>query len=272
MRKTMLILTLILLLINCNDKRNMTGSNYRLFENTPAWELAKAVKRNNKNDFIKALSKDKALIDYQEPKYGNTLLMLTITRQEYDAFLMLLENGADVNILDTYDGSSALMDACEFSFYDVKFIKKLIEYGADVNAIEVGERREGNSTRKTPLINASGSGNLAFVKILVENGADINYMNEYGHTALADATMLKNFDIVLYLLEKGADYTRPIFYRPDYSIPHEYSDPNDKGEPIYLKDSILEHQPRNKTEAYYMNKIIEFIESGNVLELVTDKK
>lgn len=261
MRKTILIFALILLLINCG-KGEMTGSNYRLFENTPAWELAKSVKRNNKADFIEALSKDKKLIDYQEPKYGRTLLMLTISRQEYDAFLMLLENGADVNILDTYDGSSALMEACEFSFYDIKFIKKLIEYGADVNAIEVGKRREGNSTRGTPLIYASGSGNLEFVKILVENGADINYMNEYDRTALAEAAMLDNFDIVLYLLEKGADYTRPIFYRPDYSIPHEYSDPNDKGEPIYLNDLILEHQPRNKTETYYMNKIIKFIEKN----------
>lgn len=268
----MLILTLILLLMNCTGKGEMTGSNYRLFENTPAWELAKAVKRNNKADFIEALSKDKKLIDYQEPKYGRTLLMLTISRQEYDAFLMLLENGADVNIFDTYDGSSALMEACEFPYKDIKFIKKLIEYGANVNAIEVGERREGNSTRGTPLIYASGSGNLEFVKILVENGADINYMNEYDRTALAEAVMLDNFDIVLYLLEKGADYTRPIFYRPDYSIPHEYSDPNDKGEPIYLKDSILEHQPRNKTEAYYINKIIEFIESGNASMLVIDKK
>lgn len=40
--------------------------------------------------------------------------------------------------------------------------------GANVNDVEVGKRRTGNSVRQTPLIAASISGNLEVVKYLVK--------------------------------------------------------------------------------------------------------
>jgi uncharacterized lipoprotein NlpE involved in copper resistance len=50
MRKvTVCNLAAIFLFISCNnrenivDKENLLGNDYRLFQNTPAWELAKAV-------------------------------------------------------------------------------------------------------------------------------------------------------------------------------------------------------------------------------------
>ena len=80
----------------------LSGKEYELFQNTPAWKLAKAVRSADEDKVKEILSEDSNLINYQEPKYGETLLMLTIKKQEYDSFMILLRNGADVNIHDTY--------------------------------------------------------------------------------------------------------------------------------------------------------------------------
>ena len=64
------------------DKSELTGGDYRLFQNTPAWELAKAVEDGNTNKIDKIVSENPELINYQESKYGETLLMLTIMNQQ----------------------------------------------------------------------------------------------------------------------------------------------------------------------------------------------
>jgi len=70
------------LLFSCNninrdkivEKSELTYGDYRLFQNTPAWNLAKAVQDENEEVISKILSIDKKLVNYQDPKYGNTLL------------------------------------------------------------------------------------------------------------------------------------------------------------------------------------------------------
>lgn len=52
--------------------------------------------------------------------------------------------------------------------------------------------------------------------------------------------MVDEYKVAYYLLQNGADYNRPIYYRFDYSIPIEKSDPNDKGKPMYLWDVLKE--------------------------------
>lgn len=42
------------------DKSELTYGDYRLFQNTPAWDLAKAVQDENEGEINKILSKDKA--------------------------------------------------------------------------------------------------------------------------------------------------------------------------------------------------------------------
>src|SRR5258708_39191614 len=57
------------------DKTDLTGSDYRLFQGTPAWELAKAVQDGDEKQRGAILAKDPALINYQAPKNGGTLIM-----------------------------------------------------------------------------------------------------------------------------------------------------------------------------------------------------
>ncbi len=244
------------------DKSELTGSDYRLFQNTPAWELAKAVEDGNTEQIDKIVSENPELINYQESQYGQTLLMLTIMNQQLKPFKALLKKGADVNIHDTFDGTSPLIEACSYKFYNITFVKTLIEYGADVNDVETGERRKENSTRLTPLIAASQTGRLDLVRFLVSKGADVNYQNEFGQSALSASVMIKKYNVTYYLLQNGADYNRPIYYRLDYSVPIEKRDPQDKGKPMYLWDVLKEDLSEFGTSEYkYKMRIIDFLKS-----------
>jgi hypothetical protein len=243
------------------DKSELTYGDYRLFQNTPAWDLAKAVQDENEGEINKILSKDKKLINYQEPKYGNTLLTLTIINQQMKPFKVLLDNNAEVNIHNTYDGTSPLIQSCMFKSYDSEFAKILIERKANVNDVEVGKRREGNSTRFTPLIAASREGKLDLVQILIKNGANINYENEFHQSALSSCVMQDRYDVTIYLLKSGVNYLRPIFYRPSDDV-----DNNPKEDkPIYLIDMLREDFFELDSQEYkYKMKVVEFLKSKGV--------
>lgn len=247
------------------DKQDLTGRDYRLFQDTPAWELAKAVQDEDEKKINEIVSKDPKLINYQEPKFGNTLLMLTIMNQQIKPFRYLLEKKADINIHNTFDGTSAIIEACGSKYYDIEYAEILIQNGANVNDIEIGERKKGNSTRVTPLIEASKTGLLELVTLLISNGANVNYINEFNQSALSESIMQRKYEVSHYLLQNGADYKRPIFYRPDYSIPVENQDPNDKGKPMYLVDVLREAFLDFDTDEYkYKMKIVDFLKSKGI--------
>ena len=265
-----ILIAIACLLFSCSDlsrekivdKSELTGRDYRLFQNTPAWELAKAVEDENTKKIDKIVSENPEIINYQESKYGNTLLMLTIMNQQLKPFKALLKRGADVNIHNTFDGTSSLVKACSSKFYNITFVKMLIEYGADVNDVEIGERRKENGTRLTPLIAASRTGRLDLVRFLVSKGADVNYQNEFGQSALSKSVMVDEYKVAYYLLQNGADYNRPIYYRFDNSVPIEKRDPKDKGKPMYLWDVLKEDLSEFGTSEYkYKMLIIDFLKS-----------
>ena len=259
------ILVFSCIFLSCCDNRELLERNYLLFQGTPAWELAKATRDNNDKEMRRIISKNPDIVNYQEPKYGNTLLMLTILNQQYKPFKVLLDSNADVNIHNTFDGSSAIIKSVSLKDYDIRFVNDLILSGADVNDIEIGIRREGNSTRNTPLISAVNSGDIEFVQLLVSKGAKINYRNELEQSALSESIMLKYYKIAYYLLQHGADFDSPIFYRPDYSIPSEERDPNDKGKPMYIVDVLRESVCEFDTEQYqYKMMIVDFLNKKGI--------
>ncbi len=96
-----ILIAIACLLFSCSDlsrekivdKSELTGRDYRLFQNTPAWELAKAVEDENTKKIDKIVSENPEIINYQESKYGNTLLMLTIMNQQLKPFKALLKEG-----------------------------------------------------------------------------------------------------------------------------------------------------------------------------------
>ncbi len=128
-----------------------------------------------------------------------------------------------------------------------------MDRGANVNDVETGPRREGNSTRFTPLMAASREGNTDLVRLLVAKGADVNYRNEFKQTALTECVLVDKLGTALILLEHGADYKQPIFYRPE------------ENREIYLADLLREQMFDLDTEQYTEKmKVVGFLKGKGV--------
>lgn len=216
MKKNLVLLILLSLIIGCNDrqvdKSKLYGSDYRLFYDTPAWPLAEAVEKVNTSRIEKEVLVNGINVDYQEPRSGNTLLMMSVQNSNLKAVYKLLSLDANPNLKNNYRGTSAMIYAAEND--DPKYLEILLRYGGDPNALETEPVKENERGRTNAINTASSYGyirNLEKTRLLVEAGADINYSSDSSaHTdvPLALALIHQNMDVVLYLLENGADYQK----------------------------------------------------------------
>jgi hypothetical protein len=216
---------MFLLFISCNretkvDKQKLLGNDYRLFQNTPAWELAKAVEDNDVEKIKKEVSYKKVNINYQESRFGNSLLMLAITNNQYTTAEELLKLGANPNLKDFYRGSNSVIDATDHE--DPKYLILVLKYGGNANSLETAPVKNEDRARSTPLNNAISNidaYSLDKVKLLIDAGADINYFNNgpevYTNLPLAEALIHNNIKALLFLLEKGADYNKVMYTMAD---------------------------------------------------------
>ncbi|WEA00845.1 ankyrin repeat domain-containing protein [Mucilaginibacter sp. SJ] len=219
------ILVGILLVTGCTsrdssvDKSKLLGVDYRLFQETPAWDLAKAVEDGDTIKIRKEIHAQKDLIDFREPRFGRTLLMLAVLNMNYPSVKTLLELGANPNLQDFSYGDSPLMAATALeapaSGSDPRFLKLLLEEGGDPNAMQDGSKK----TRRSPLMIASENCNLDFMKMLVDAGAKVDTTNEYGSSplgfAVTAAGLYRRPEIVLYLINKGANFKKVLYKTSD---------------------------------------------------------
>lgn len=215
MRKIIYLFILALIFVSCGNidkpvrKSSLSNTDYRLFQGTSVWPLAKAAYINDLAAVNRILKDNPELANIPDSVYGGTMLMLAIERQNYELFKVLLDNGAVVNYHDKYNDASPLMAACgRTGGGDLRFASDLIEHGAFVN--------DTSSLIGSAMMMAVSYSTLPFVKLLYKNGADIYYRNGAGYNAIGFALLSGNYDAVLYLLENGADYTQPaIIIRDD---------------------------------------------------------
>lgn len=191
------------------DINNLIGNDYRLFQQTPIWDLAKAVEDENTAEIEQIISKNKNLIDYPDPKYGNTLLSLAVSNNQLVSVKKLLELGADPNKHDKYEGSTPVIDACLSS--DPEILKLLLYFGGDPNSTQNAPLEEDSLLHheRTFALRKAAAYDIRYVKLLVEAGADVNKTDSlYNEGALEIAIIQDNFEIALYLLNNGADYKK----------------------------------------------------------------
>lgn len=223
------------------DEGEYKITNVKIYKDTPAWELALAV-RSQKTNIIESIVKEKPqLLNYQEPKYGATLLLWSVGMEKYKSVESLLKCGADPNIATTTYGETPLFLAAGYSWVDndakkdPKYVELLLDYGANPNINYIGSDILGEKTviepGTSPLMNSIGTG-IEKTKSLVEAMADINYKMKRGKTVAIEALMDHRYpEYAHYLIvEKKAKVTEPYYRRESYGN----EDPNEKFFPVDL--------------------------------------
>ena len=250
------ILTIIIminyLIAGCSNNRGnaITHSNkpdirsIEIFMNdSTVWELAKAVDREKLPKIRKLLTENPKLVDYQDPYYGLTLLMRAVKTEKYRSAQELLKLGANSNIMSDI-GVTALSFAIDYSWYDnnantdPKFVKLLLEYGANPNTIcyeSTITAVKGKVERwVSPLIQSVSQG-YEKAKLLLEYGADIKYKTDLGETAASRALLMEDVDVAyLLIVEKKSDISEPFYF---YSLGN---DSIEWAKPHYPVDLLLD--------------------------------
>ncbi|XP_051831881.1 ankyrin repeat and EF-hand domain-containing protein 1 isoform X1 [Antechinus flavipes] len=123
---------------------------------------------------LAAAEADMTIVD-NEGK-GILFYCLLPTKRHYRCVLIALENGADVNNC-TFDGTPVFLKACEEAHQIKDVCMRLLEKGANPNAIN-------SSTGRTALMEAAREGEIDVVRGILERGGDVNaYDNERQHAS-----------------------------------------------------------------------------------------
>lgn len=107
---------------------------------------------------------------------------------------ILIENGADINVLDEQDSAPINIAARR---NQTRIVRMLINRGADVNL----KGKSGDS----PLNSAAGHPrNSKLIEILISNGADVNVKGACGNTPLHDSIYSGSSEVLETLIKSGA--------------------------------------------------------------------
>ena len=204
------------------------GAKVDLHNESKAFALMLAARRGNV-EVVKELLERGADVNLKG-KGGSTALLSVLLDMEWgipqqsivDIVKLLLEYGADVKVRDddnrttihaaiitksaeivkllldkdkdlvNQDGSMDLHNALMFGSPDI--VQILLDAGADPNSESYG---------KTPLM--SSVLNINTAKMLIDSGANVDAQDNEGGYAMLYAIKEKNYEVVEFLLEKGAD-------------------------------------------------------------------
>ena len=131
-----------------------------------------------------------------------TSLHLAIYKKHRDIAILLLERGANTEILSSF-GQTALYIASSHGYTDG--VRSLIDHGADVNAICEDYDEHGNNVKQTPLHVAIYKERRDVAQLLLERGANTEILSSFSQTALYMASSRGYVDGVWSLIDHGAD-------------------------------------------------------------------
>lgn len=207
--KIIFYIIITIIISSCNNY--LPGFDFDNFNNTPLENLSKAVKEENVSKIEDIVNLTN--IDYKEPKYGHSLLMLAVANNLEESVNKLLELGANPNL------KSSLKDNEDSSYYNTplfivcnqdlnqqncntNILSSLISYGANVNdKIEIEYIGANYKSFRTPLEEACKSKCLLIVKKLIESGANANnYTYLEGHGPLTNSIIYDRMEILRYLI------------------------------------------------------------------------
>ena len=146
---------------------------------------------------------------------GETALMTCARTGNVATVSALLSHGADVGTTEPARGQTALMWASAQNHGDI--VQALVDAGADIAArtrveppsarpsASYGRRPSPESYGFTAVLFAAKQGARSAIEVLLANGAGINDMAGDGTSVLQVAMFGGHWDLVPFLLERGAD-------------------------------------------------------------------
>ena len=157
-------------------------------------QLIQATERHDQEKIKNLLSEN---VSYNV--YGNdgiTPLFYLMSKKDKPAVKLALESDADPNF-PTPEGDSPLSMITGGD--DIEWMRILLEAGANPNTAD--------HTGKPLLFNTVMADNWKEqIDLLLSYGADVNVTNEIGMNVAHYASNLLLYDVVFYLIEKGADF------------------------------------------------------------------
>lgn len=193
MKKTVLILIVLIFFTSCAANVEQEKYNFENFRETPLWALAQAVKANQAKDIKRILKSKKLNIDFKDSKYEQTLLALSIQNKKSEAFIELLKAGANPNVfLGKLKDETPLIDAINTTIgCDLFYVDNLLKYGANPNLEIKNPRPSHYFADSFPLISSINVDKncLDLVKLLVDNGANINSCYKQGYVKSCDGVI-----------------------------------------------------------------------------------
>jgi hypothetical protein len=248
MRKVFLPLFIIIIFSGCNQDYG-PGYQFDLFKSTKNWELAKAVEKENAQQIQSIIGEDNSVnVNLQESLYGNTLLHLAIGNDKLLSTKILLQNGADLNIADSF-GLFPLHEAASLigsRKNSAEIIKLLLDHGANPNKIAFVNK--SNSSEYLPLMAAVQ--NLECTKLLLEHGANLYYKDSLGYPLwssifLLDGNNSESIYVAKYLIiDKKMTVPNPVFYTVPNHLPRDI---------YFLLEKFNTHEDaeKQKLKTYY---------------------
>lgn len=151
-------------------------TNYNLFENeifeNNLFSMIRLLNDSNKSDLkkynlIKKYINSGGIIN--KIYNGQSLLIIAVISNYKDIVKLLIDNDADVNIIEPIYKTSPLLYAASNNY--VEITQLLINNGADINSVDV--------QKETPLIAAAKIGvSLESILILLKHGAKLTMDND----------------------------------------------------------------------------------------------
>ncbi|PAM92085.1 hypothetical protein B4N84_25060 [Flavobacterium sp. IR1] len=196
------------------------------------WTLLMYAVFHNKLEIGKFLLSKKADVNAVNA-VGHSALFLACAHNHEEMALLLLENGANVNLGKDDSGTNTLQWALAYDLNDLSL--KLIDKGANLNAFSTDTGRSvllealysdsikpavvsriidlgacvlfiNPKYKETSLMLACRKNDTVAVKKIIKKGADVNFESESGNTALGDAAGndFQHDSLLRYLIDKGA--------------------------------------------------------------------
>ena len=246
------IIFLTLVYNSFTEPHEYLASDYRIFKDTPAWDLAKAVRDADTAEITYLVQEKKIPIDFQDSIYGKSLLSLAVYHNNLKSVKKILELGADPNLYEdtiNQQGTNPVIDACFFNEeISVEILKLLLDYGGNPNSVTKGVN-DGHPYRITAMEASANFGDTEKIKVLIDYGADVNFTpdRDYDTDPLLDALYTNKMRAALYLLENGAKFDK------------EYINPFSKEKETILFILRKIDLPLDSEEYKFKLKIIDFL-------------